>query len=626
MKLGVIAVIAILLMPLAHASAQITNEYVPGEVIVKLKSKSAKIAAQAFVGKSVSERGMTLKGSWTGLRMHHFALKAGESVEAAISELQQDPEVQYAEPNYIVHRQSTGVVEGQPISMAQAYEQSQSNDSNSSYVAYNSQTSAPIQDAEAWTAASSSSSLAPVIVAIIDTGVDYNHSVFVNSGAIWTNTAEIPGNGIDDDHNGYVDDVRGWNFVSNTNAPMDDDNHGTHVSGIVLGTTLDIRANPIAAAKIRIMPLKFLDSHGSGTTSDAVKAIYYAVNNGAKVINNSWGGGGFSNSLIDAIAFAYDHKVAFIAAAGNASNNNDASPTYPANYSVPNMISVAATTDMDYFTDFSNYGAQTVHIASPGRSIYSTLPNNTFGSISGTSMAAPFVSGMAALMMRESPSMTGYQVKNLILSNGNTLSTLQNKTSTRARINVLNALNASKNAVVAQSQPSYDVSAARSPASEGGGESVPACGLVAKAIYDAKDGEGPQGPHRLLAFFTLLLVLASPVIVSFALRNREGKNKRQHTRYQISSSVTLKLGDRELTGQVSSISMGGLQVNTDAWLDNGGIVKMSIQSPDGKEAIAVEGRVVWSEANKSYGVAFNNADSGIRSQIQKWTSGLLRGA
>ncbi|RYZ73396.1 MAG: serine protease, partial [Proteobacteria bacterium] len=615
--------------PLASANAQTTNEYVPGEIIVKLRSKSSKLNAQAFVGKSVSERGMSLKGSWTGLRMHHFALKAGESVEAAIAELEQDPEVQYAEPNYIVHRQSTGVVEGQPISMAAAQEQAQaqaqSSGSNSSYSYYNAQTSAPIQDAEAWSSASSSSSLGPVVVAIVDTGVDYNHSVFQNSGAIWTNPGEIPGNGIDDDHNGYIDDVRGWNFVNNTNAPMDDDGHGTHVAGIVLGTTQDITANPIGQAKIRIMPLKFLDSKGSGTTSDAVKAIYYAVNNGAKVINNSWGGGSFSNSLIDAIAYAYDKKVSFVAAAGNAANNNDASPTYPANYSVPNMISVAATTDMDYFTDFSNYGAQSVHVASPGKSIWSTLPNNTFGRISGTSMAAPFVSGMAALMMRESPSMSGYQVKNLIFSTGNTLSSLQNKTSTRNRINVLNALSASKNAVVAQSQPSYDVAAARAPASEVT-ESVPACGLVAKAVYDAKDGNGPQGPHRMLAFFTLLLVLASPIIVSFALRNREGKNKRQHTRYQISSAVTLKLGDRELTGQVSSISMGGLQVNTDAWLDNGGIVKMSIQSPDGKEEIAVEGRVVWSEANKAYGVAFNNADSSIRSQIQKWTSGLLRGA
>jgi subtilisin family serine protease len=614
---GLTAALCALLMPIAFATAQTTNEYVPGEIIVKLKSKSATLNAQAFVGKAVSEKGMTLKGSWTGLRMHHFALKAGESVEAAINELKADPDVEFAEPNYIVHQQSAGI-EGQAISMDAAREEAYLNSSSTSY--YSSQTSAPIQVSQAWSAASTS--VPTLIVAVVDTGIDYNHSVFVNSGAVWSNTNEVAGNGIDDDHNGYIDDVRGWNFVSNTNSPLDDDGHGTHVSGIILGTTQDITASTLQPAKIRIMPLKFLDANGSGTTSDAVKAIYYAVNNGAKVINNSWGGGGFSNSLLDAIAYAYNNKVAFVAAAGNAANNNDASPTYPANYSVPNMISVASTTDSDFLSSFSNYGAQTVHIGSPGSSIWSTLPNNTWGRASGTSMAAPFVSGVAALIMRESPSMTGYQVKNLVFSSGNSISSLQTKTTTHNRINVLNSVNSAKGAVVMQSQPVYDVAAARAPSSEEA-EAAPACGLVAKAVYDVNNGDGPQGPHRTLAFFTLLLVLVSPIVLSVLLRNREGKSKRRHTRYQIDSAVTLKLGDRELTGQVSSISMGGVQVNTDAWLENGGIVKMSIQSPDGKEEITVEGQIVWSEEKKRYGVAFNNADSGIRSQIQKWTSGLM---
>ena len=622
MKVVRIAALALIGFSFATANAQTTNDYVPGEIIVKLKSKTATLNAQAFVGKVVAEKGMTLKGSWTGLRMHHLALKAGESVERAIIELQQDPDVEFAEPNYYVHQQSAGQ-EGEVISMEAARDQAYANSSSSSS-SYSSQTSAPIQVAQAWSAESTNSSLIPV-VAVVDTGLDYNHSVFVNSGAVWTNTREIAANGLDDDGNGYIDDVRGWNFVANNNTPLDDDGHGTHVSGIVLGTTQDITATPIAAAKIRIMPLKFLDANGSGTTSDAVKAIYYAVNNGANVINNSWGGGGFSNSLLNAINYAYDHKVAFVAAAGNASNNNDASPTYPANYTVPNVMSVAATTDMDGFASFSNYGAQTVHVGSPGSSIWSTFPNNTWGRSSGTSMAAPFVSGMAAIMLRESPSMTGYQVKNLIFAQGNSISSLQNKTTTRNRINVLSALNSAKTAVVATSQPYYDVTAARAPASDSTqSESVPACGMVAKAIYDAKDGNGPQGPHRILAFLTLLLVLVSPIVLNVVLRNREGgKARRKHTRYQIDSAVTLKFGDRELTGQVSSISMGGVQVNTDAWLENGGIVKMSIQSPDGKEEIKVEGRVVWSEERKAYGVAFNNADSSIRSQIQGWTKSLL---
>ena len=128
------------------------------------------------------------------------------------------------------------------------------------------------------------------VVAVIDTGLDYNHEVFVDANAVWRNTDEIASNGIDDDGNGYIDDIRGWNFVANNNNPMDDEDHGTHVSGIVLGISQNIFATTLAAAKIKIMPLKFLDSSGSGATSDAVEAIYYAIANGATVINASWGG------------------------------------------------------------------------------------------------------------------------------------------------------------------------------------------------------------------------------------------------------------------------------------------------------------------------------------------------
>jgi hypothetical protein len=598
----------------AQTSLQPSHEYVPGEIIVKLRSKSKSMQAQAFIGKSVAEKGMTLKGTWNGLNMHHFALKAGASVEATIAEMQNDPDVEFVEPNYIVHMQSTGV-EGTPVAMETVHEQSVND------VSAFSQTSAPIGESTGWT--SQTAGLAPSVVAVIDTGIDPNHTVFASSGAVWTNTHETV-NGIDDDNNGYIDDVHGWNFVANSNSPFDDDGHGSHVSGIILGVSQDITAASLQPAAIRIMPLKFLDSTGSGSTSDAVKAIYYAVNNGAKVLNNSWGGGGFSNALLQAIAYSYDHKVVFVAAAGNASSNNDATPTYPANYNVPNLISVAATTDTDGWASFSNYGPSTVHVGSPGNSIYSTFPNNMWGRASGTSMATPFVSGLAALMIREAPTMTGYQVKSLIFSGGSQIASLASRTTTKERIYVPAALTLAKTTSVSASQPSYDVSAYRAPASDDGSGQVPACGLVAKAISDAKDGGGPGGPFRNLAFFGVLLILVSPILVSVVLRNRdEGKNKRRHTRYEISSSVTMKFGDRELTGQVSSISMGGVQVNTDAWLENGGVVTMSIASPDGKETISVQGQVVWSEEQKRYGVAFSNAESSVKSAIARWTAGLL---
>ena len=591
-------------------------KYVPGEIIIKLKGKSKTLQAQAFIGKAVSEKSMSLKGSWSGLNMHHFSLKAGQSVDQAIAELQADPDVEYVEPNYIFDKQSAGM-EGEPVAMSEV--QASAAVSSSAFT----QTSAPIQLPAAW-AEESAGPQAPV-VAVIDTGVDYNHSVFSGSNAIWSNSDEIAGNGIDDDSNGYVDDVRGWNFVANTNAPMDDDGHGTHVAGIVLGATQDITASPIAQARIKIMPLKFLDENGSGTTADAVKAIYYAVNNGANVLSNSWGGGGFSNSLLTAVAYAYDRKVVFLAAAGNSANNNDAAPTYPANYNVPNVVSVAATSDIDGFAGFSNYGKSTVHVGSPGVSIWSTLPNNMYGRQSGTSMATPFVSGLAALMLRENPTMSSYQVRNLIFESSQVITSLTNRTTTQARINAYNAIVAAKTTSADASQPVYDAAAnSRAPASADDASQVGGCGLVAKSIYDSTGGNGPSGPFRNLAFFAVLAILVAPIVVSVILRNREPAHRRRHTRYQIASAVTMKVGDRELTGQVSSISLGGVQVNTDAWLENGGIVTMQIRSPDGNDKIEVQGHIVWSEEKKRYGVAFDNAEENALAAISRWTQSLIR--
>lgn len=619
-----LVVVTFLLMLPASLFAQ-SNDYVPGELIVKLKGKKATLEGQAFIGKAVSEKGMVLKGSLAGLNTHFFALKTGQSVESAIADLKSDPAVEYAEPNYIIRRQSFDR-EGSAVAMSEVQAAAAS---ASGTVGSFAQTNAPVHFSDAWSALSPNAD--PIIVAVIDTGVDYTHTVFTQTGAIWSNTKEIPDNGIDDDNNGYVDDVRGWNFVDGNNKPMDDDDHGTHVAGIVLGATQDITSANLQPAKVRIMPLKFLDSSGAGATSDAIKAIYYAVNNGARVLNNSWGGGGFSNSLLTAIAYAYDHHVAFVAAAGNSTNNNDANPTYPANYSVPNIISVAATSDYDYLASFSNYGAQTVHMASPGVSIWSTLPTQSYGRLSGTSMAAPFVSGIAALALRESPTMNPYQLRNLIFQSSTLVSSLNSKTITKSRLNASTTVLAAKSAAVDSSQPAYDLNAARSPASEtaegssgsGGGSSV-GCGLV-KAIGEGEGGGGPVGAGQVLSLLGILVALAVPLALGLYYRKQDdGRNRRQHDRYVIQSDVKLKIGDSEMIGKVSSISMGGVQLDTAALLEQGGIVKMSIRSPDGQDQIEVEGQVVWSEAQKSYGVAFSNADEPVRSAISKWTQGLLK--
>jgi subtilisin family serine protease len=568
-------------------------EFVAGEVIVKLRPKAGTMAAAAFVGQAVTVNQLSLKASFDDLNMHHFALKPGQNMDDILNQLNQDPNVEFAEPNYIVHK-----------------------------VSATSQTTAPIQLQNEWNI--QTPGLAPVIVAIVDTGLDLTHTVFTSSNAIWVNTSEIAGNGIDDDKNGYVDDVNGYNFAYNTSSPSDDEGHGTHCAGIVLGTSQDITAGTLQPAKIKIMPLKFLDSTGSGSTSNAISAINYAVKMGAKVISNSWGGGSPSDALLQAISYAYTNKVLFVAAAGNSSANNDASPTYPANYSVPNMIAVAATSSSDVLANFSNYGATTVHLAAPGVGIYSTYMGNAWATQSGTSMATPFVAGVAAMMLRENPSMSGYEVKTVLLGAVDSVNGLTGVVSTHGRLNAYKSVLNAKSYSATGSQPLYAASSSdRSPASMGSG----GCGRVENLdanIWHALDSKNPPSSGLNLGLILFVVIVTLPVALAVGYRMRSPKSKRKFDRFMINSEVKLKLGDRELVGSVSTISLGGIQLNADTMLEKGGSVMMTITGPDGKEQVQVEGRVVWSEEQKHYGVQFANAESSTLASISAWTRGLLK--
>jgi subtilisin family serine protease/subtilisin-like proprotein convertase family protein len=269
---------------------------------------------------------------------------------------------------------------------------------------------ADIDAAEAWDYGTATS----VVVAVIDSGIDYTHVDLASN--IWTNADEVAGNGIDDDGNGYVDDVRGWNFVANNNNPMDDNGHGTHVAGTIGA----VGGNGIGVTGVawhaQLMALKFLDSTGSGMLSDAVSAIGYARANGAKIINASWGGGGFSSALQSAIQRFQNAGGIFVTAAGNESSNNAQVASYPANYALANVISVAATTSFDTLASFSNYGSN-VDIAAPGQSILSTVPGNRYAVYSGTSMATPHVAGAMALLWGQAPELTAAQLIDLVMSN-----------------------------------------------------------------------------------------------------------------------------------------------------------------------------------------------------------------
>ena len=310
-----------------------------------------------------------------------------------------------------------------------------------------------------------------VVVAVIDTGVDYTHEDLVNN--MWRNPGEIPNNKIDDDHNGFVDDVVGWDFVSNDNKPFDyamnawelilfggNPGHGTHCAGNIAATAKNKVGIAGVAPNAQIMAIRFLSEKGGGTTSDAVKAIDYAVKNGAKILSNSWGSEGEDPNepkenlaLREAVSAAQNAGVLFIAAAGNGhegvgyDNDTDARPAVPASYSNDNIISVAALDSENGLGSFSNWGAKTVDIGAPGVKVFSTTADGKYNDVvvemngikvfwDGTSMATPHVAGAAALYWGKYPNASWVQVKNAILSTATPVSAMAGKSVSGGKLNV----------------------------------------------------------------------------------------------------------------------------------------------------------------------------------------------
>ncbi|BAU07175.1 subtilisin [Fischerella major NIES-592] len=249
-----------------------------------------------------------------------------------------------------------------------------------------------------------------VVVAVLDTGVDYNHQDL--SSNIWTNSKEIPGNGKDDDGNGYIDDYYGWNFDGNNNSTLDVNGHGTHVSGTIAGVNNSYGVTGIAYNS-KIMPVKVLDDEGSGSYSAIANGIYYAVDNGADVINLSLGGGRSNDTLQKAIEYASSKGVIVVMAAGN---DGGSQPAYPARYAKNYGLAVGAVDQNKNLADFSNRAGadQLTYVTAPGVNVYSTLPGNEYASYSGTSMATPHVAGVVALMLSANPSLSDAQVRQIL--------------------------------------------------------------------------------------------------------------------------------------------------------------------------------------------------------------------
>jgi len=311
-----------------------------------------------------------------------------------------------------------------------------------------------------------------VIIAVIDTGIDWDHPDLAAN--MWVNTGETPGDGIDNDNNGYIDDIHGYDFGENDSDPDDTNSHGTHVAGTIGA----VGNNGIGVVgvnwNVKLMALKGSNAQHGLPQSATIAALNYAVDHGAQISCNSYGGGGSSQASQDSIQNARDNGHLFVAAAGNNGTDNDATPFYPASYDLDNIISVAATNDTDDIAGFSCFGAVSVDVGAPGVGIWSTVPvsQGSYGSKQGTSMAAPQVAGVAGLALSVAPDLTYAQLRDAIYDNVDPLSSLDGKVATGGRMNAFNVIDAIRpkapetpvmeapNGTIADATPTYKWSTA----------------------------------------------------------------------------------------------------------------------------------------------------------------------
>ena len=406
-------------------------EYVQDQVLVRFKPGTPAYsiaAAHTAIGAQVVRAFKIVSN------LYLVRLPAGVSVKEAITHYRSDKNVLYAEPNLIL--KATTTYPSDPLFADLWGIQN-------------------IAAPQAWDITTGSD----VVVAVIDTGIDYTHEDLAEN--IWQ-SEDCNDDGTDDDGNGYIDDCHGIDAINSDSDPMDDNGHGTHVAGTI-GAVGDNNRGVVGVNwTVRLMACKFLDAWGFGTLDGALACLEYVQvmkDRGVDIVatNNSWGGGGFSQALFDAIAVHLGRGILFIAAAGNWGEDHDPEPDFflPSGYYLPNIISVAATNRDDALAWFSDYGRRTVHIGAPGEEILSTVPGDNYEYFSGTSMAAPHVTGVAALLKAQNPSRDWRAIKNLILAGGDTLSALSN-TITQKRLNAYGALTCANSVVRSRLRPAQN--------------------------------------------------------------------------------------------------------------------------------------------------------------------------
>lgn len=353
---------------------------------------------------------------------------------ATVREYQQLPEVEYAEQNYEIELDEAGPLV--PILPHDPQFTDQWALANSGQ--RGGKQGADVSATLAW---ATTTGTEKVVVAVLDSGVDYTHEDLIQN--MWMRPASLAP--YHDNELGVIDDEYGFNAIDGTSDPMDQNGHGTHCAGIIGAEGENDIGITGVNWKVKIMPLKFMNAGGFGTTKDAIEAINYVIDRkkagvNVRIISASWGSTQRSRALEDVIRKAYENDILFVAAAGNSTVNNDRNPHFPSSYNVPNVVSVAALDRHDELAKFSNYGVKSVAIAAPGVEILSTWLGNAYEEKSGTSMATPVVSGVAALILAEHPRLSVDELKKKLLASTDPIVALKGKTVTGGRINAAKAL------------------------------------------------------------------------------------------------------------------------------------------------------------------------------------------
>ncbi|MDD4975707.1 MAG: S8 family peptidase [Bacteriovorax sp.] len=393
--------------------------------IVKLKNTDNFLA-----DKSVSK--MVNIEKLTKTSFGNFAKIAAKDgfLEQSLESLKKNPNIEYIEPNYIITLKKSSFVPNVPSDTFFEKQWGLKNTGD-----HDTKLGEDINATKAWEITKGSKE---VKIAVLDSGIDYNHPDLKNQ--IEINEAEKNGlPGVDDDNNGYIDDIYGYDFNAKKPDPMDGNGHGTHCAGVI-GAQHDGLGVVGVMANVKLIPVKFLDDKGAGEDIDAVAAIDYAIKRGAKVMSNSWGSDEKVQALYDAIKAAEKAGIVFVVAAGNDGADNDRTPSYPNNFDISNIIAVGASNNRGNRASFSNYGSKTVHVFAPGEDIFSTVNNGEYDWMSGTSMAAPFVSGIVGLLLSKEPNLSPKEIRERLIRTSVDNKKLQGDSASNGRVDAYRAL------------------------------------------------------------------------------------------------------------------------------------------------------------------------------------------